>query len=143
MLAQIMAERGRGSGGDWMPVNVFEDGDAVVVEAALPKVRPEDVDLDCTDNVLTIQARSRLPHAARLEGPRPMQTGRGRMHPWQLTRTIPSAMNWMPQPEIRRRLEESQRRFEAGRREQFRSRKSDAAWASMSPASVELSRTEG
>jgi HSP20 family protein len=61
MLEQIMAERGRGSGGDWMPVNVFEDGDAVVVEAALPKVRPEDVDLDCTDNVLTIQARSRLP----------------------------------------------------------------------------------
>jgi HSP20 family protein len=61
MLEQIMAERRSGSGGDWMPVNVFEDGDAVVVEAALPRVRPEDVDLDCTDNVLTIQARSQLP----------------------------------------------------------------------------------
>jgi HSP20 family protein len=61
MLEQIMAERRSGSGGDWMPVNVFEDGDAVVVEAALPRVRPEDVDLDCADNVLTIQARSQLP----------------------------------------------------------------------------------
>jgi HSP20 family protein len=61
MLEQIMAERRSGSGGDWMPVNVFEDGDTVVVEAALPRVRPEDVDLDCTDNVLTIQARSQLP----------------------------------------------------------------------------------
>lgn len=56
-----MAERRRGTAGEWMPVNVFEDGDAVVVEAALPRVRPEDVDLDCTDNVLTIRGRAQVP----------------------------------------------------------------------------------
>jgi HSP20 family molecular chaperone IbpA len=39
MLEQVMAERRRG-GGEWMPVNVFEDGDAVVVEAALPRCGP-------------------------------------------------------------------------------------------------------
>jgi HSP20 family protein len=60
MLEQMLAER-RGGRSDWMPVNVFEESDAVVVEAAMPRVRPEDVDLDCTDNVLTIQARSQLP----------------------------------------------------------------------------------
>jgi HSP20 family protein len=60
MLEQMLAER-RGGSSDWMPVNVFEESDAVVVEAAMPRVRPEDVDLDCTDNVLTIQARSQLP----------------------------------------------------------------------------------
>lgn len=60
ILEQMLAER-RGGGSDWMPVNVFEESDAVVVEAAMPRVRPEDVDLDCTDNVLTIQARSQLP----------------------------------------------------------------------------------
>jgi HSP20 family protein len=61
MLEQMIAERRRGPEGDWMPVNVYEEGDAVVVEAAIPRVRPEDVDLDCTDNVLTIQASSKLP----------------------------------------------------------------------------------
>jgi HSP20 family molecular chaperone IbpA len=61
MLEQMMAERRRGTAGEWMPVNVFEDGDAVVVEAALPRVRPEDVDLDCTDNVLTIRGRAQVP----------------------------------------------------------------------------------
>jgi HSP20 family protein len=60
MLEQMMAERQRGGGG-WMPVNVFEDGDAVVVEAAMPRVRPEDVDLDYSDDVLTIRGRSRIP----------------------------------------------------------------------------------
>jgi len=60
MLEQVMAERRRG-GGEWMPVNVFEDGDAVVVEAALPGVRPEDLDLNCTDNVLTITGRAQVP----------------------------------------------------------------------------------
>jgi len=56
-----MAERRGIAAGDWMLVNVFEDGDAVVVEAALPRVRPEDVELDCTDNVLTIRGRAKVP----------------------------------------------------------------------------------
>jgi HSP20 family protein len=61
MLEQMMAERRRGPGGDWMPVNVFEEPDAVVVEAAMPWVRPEDVDLACAENVLTIRGRAQIP----------------------------------------------------------------------------------
>jgi HSP20 family protein len=60
MLERMMAERQSGGGG-WMPVNVFEEGDAVVVEAAMPRVRAEDVDLDYSDNVLTIRGRARIP----------------------------------------------------------------------------------
>jgi HSP20 family protein len=59
MLEQIMAERRAGR--DWMPVNVFEDGEAVVVEAAIPRVRPEDVSLSCSDNVLTIRGLAEIP----------------------------------------------------------------------------------
>ena len=55
----MIAERRRG--GEWMPINVFEEPDAVVVEASMPRVRPEDVTLDCSDNVLTIRGRTELP----------------------------------------------------------------------------------
>jgi HSP20 family protein len=61
MLEQMIAERRRG-GADWMPVNVFEEPDAVVVEASMPRVRAEDVDLDCTNNVLTIRGRAQIPN---------------------------------------------------------------------------------
>jgi HSP20 family protein len=60
MLEQMVAERRRG-GGDWMPVNVFEEPGAVIVEASMPRVRAEDVSLDCTDNVLTIRGRAQIP----------------------------------------------------------------------------------
>jgi HSP20 family protein len=43
-----------------MPVNIFEEPDAVVVEAEMPRVRPEDVDLGCSDNVLTIRGRAQI-----------------------------------------------------------------------------------
>ena len=55
-----MAERRRASGASWMPVNIFEEPEAVVVEAEMPRVRPEDVDLDCSDNVLTIRGRTQV-----------------------------------------------------------------------------------
>jgi HSP20 family protein len=61
MLEQMLAERRRGAGGEWMPVNVFEEEGAVVVEAAIPRVRPEDVELNCTNNVLTIRGRTQAP----------------------------------------------------------------------------------
>ncbi|HEY4026556.1 MAG TPA: Hsp20/alpha crystallin family protein [Candidatus Dormibacteraeota bacterium] len=58
-LEQLMNEpRPRASGPVPMPMNVYEDGDALVVEASLPGVRPEDVELSCVDGVLTIRARS-------------------------------------------------------------------------------------
>jgi HSP20 family protein len=43
-----------------MPMNVYEDGDVLVIEAVLPGVSPDDVELSCLDNVLTIRARSRV-----------------------------------------------------------------------------------
>ena len=60
-LEQLAAERRRPGAGSWMPVNVFEEGGAVVVTAAMPGVKPEDVEVHCTDNVLTIRGSSELP----------------------------------------------------------------------------------
>jgi HSP20 family protein len=43
-----------------MPLNVYEDGDALVVEACMPGVKPDEVELSCADHVLTIHGRSRV-----------------------------------------------------------------------------------
>lgn len=52
--------RQRSAGPAPMPMNVYEDVDALVVEASLPGVSPDDVELSCLDGVLTIRARSRV-----------------------------------------------------------------------------------
>ena len=39
-----------------MPINVYDDGSDLVIEALLPGIRPEDVELACADNLLTISA---------------------------------------------------------------------------------------
>ena len=60
-LEQLMGEsRQRSAGPVPMPMNVYEDGDALVVEASLPGVQPDDVELSCLDGVLTIRARSKV-----------------------------------------------------------------------------------
>lgn len=60
-LEQLMQEpRPRGAGPVPMPMNVYEDGDALVVEATLPGVTPDDVELSSQDGVLTIRARGRV-----------------------------------------------------------------------------------
>jgi HSP20 family protein len=60
-LEQLMNEpRPRNAGPVPMPMNVYEDGDALVVEASLPGVASDDVELSCLDGVLTIRARSRI-----------------------------------------------------------------------------------
>jgi HSP20 family protein len=41
-------------------MNVYEDGDALVVEASLPGVAPDDVELSCLGGVLTIRALARV-----------------------------------------------------------------------------------
>jgi HSP20 family protein len=61
MFERMLSERRRTGSGDWAPVNVFEEGDAVVVTAAMPGVRPEDVEVDCADNVLDIRGRVQVP----------------------------------------------------------------------------------
>jgi HSP20 family protein len=58
-LEQLLNEpRQRSAGPVPMPMNVYEDGEALVIETSLPGVAPEDVELSCVDNVLTIRARS-------------------------------------------------------------------------------------
>jgi HSP20 family protein len=49
------AERS-GEGVAWMPkVDVKRSGDDITVRAELPGIKPEDVDIELTDNVLTIK----------------------------------------------------------------------------------------
>ena len=43
-----------------MPVNVYQDADAMVVEAMIPGAGPDDVDVQCADGLLTIRARTRV-----------------------------------------------------------------------------------
>lgn len=46
----------RESPNSWnMPLDVFETGEAFVIEASLPGVKPEDIDISFSDNTLTIQ----------------------------------------------------------------------------------------
>lgn len=64
LLEQVLAERARHEGAaDQMPVNLYEEDRAIVVEAALPGVDEKSIDLSCADSVLTISARRDLaPH---------------------------------------------------------------------------------
>jgi len=39
-----------------MPINIWDDGDALVLEASLPGARPEEVEVSGADGVLTIRA---------------------------------------------------------------------------------------
>ncbi|MFZ0216918.1 MAG: Hsp20/alpha crystallin family protein [Candidatus Dormiibacterota bacterium] len=58
VMEQVLAEhRRRAASGEPMPINVFEEDGTVVVDAALPGVSEDLIDLSCTDNVLTIRAR--------------------------------------------------------------------------------------
>jgi HSP20 family protein len=50
----------RRTGSEPMPINVYEEDGTVVVEAALPGIAPDDVDVSCSDNVLTIRARAQV-----------------------------------------------------------------------------------
>ena len=53
--------RRRGDGrGEPMPVNVFEEKGAVVVQAVVPGVDPDDVEIQCGDSLLTIRAQSKV-----------------------------------------------------------------------------------
>ncbi|MCE2403884.1 MAG: Hsp20/alpha crystallin family protein [Dehalococcoidia bacterium] len=46
-------------------VDVYEEGDNLVVRATLPGVKPEDVDASIMDNTLTIEAKSALEEEAK------------------------------------------------------------------------------
>lgn len=60
-LLRESAHRRESPRGQPMPLNAYDEGSELVVEALLPGVRPEDVDLGCSDGVLTIAARLEVP----------------------------------------------------------------------------------
>jgi HSP20 family protein len=61
-LERLLNEGGQHTGSTSpMPVNAYEDGDAVVLEACMPGVRPDDVELSCVDNTLTIRGAATVP----------------------------------------------------------------------------------
>ena len=63
LFDQMLTEHRRWQGtgrGVPMPLNVHDDGKQVVVEAALPGVAPENVDLDCAEGLLTIRGRAEI-----------------------------------------------------------------------------------
>lgn len=53
--------RSAGGRGEPMPINVYEEGGEIVVEAALPGVLPSQVDVSFTDNVLSVRAQTEVP----------------------------------------------------------------------------------
>src|SRR5687768_13304455 len=50
---------GMGDGGDYLAVDMYQTDNDVVVKAALPGVKPEDVDITLTGDVLTIKGETK------------------------------------------------------------------------------------
>ena len=60
MLEQLAGAEHRRPGSGPMPINVYEEDGIFTVEAALPGVTPDDLEVSCSDNVLTIRARAEV-----------------------------------------------------------------------------------
>ena len=62
MFEDFRPVRAFGNGGQagdlYFPVDLFENGDDVVVKASLPGVKPEDIDISIHDQVLTLKANT-------------------------------------------------------------------------------------
>ncbi|MBF6600536.1 MAG: Hsp20/alpha crystallin family protein [Dehalococcoidia bacterium] len=57
-----------GNGGSMsFPIDVMESGDNVVVEASLPGMKPDDIDISVTGQVLTLKGESRQEHEHKAE----------------------------------------------------------------------------
>ena len=59
--AVVMPRGGNGDGQGWggPALNVYEDGDNLVVEAQLPGMKPEDLDINVEQGVLTISGQTK------------------------------------------------------------------------------------
>lgn len=58
-MVQAAGQAGQRSGrGEPMPINVHQTESDVIVEAALPGVRPDDIEISHSDSILTIRAHS-------------------------------------------------------------------------------------
>ena len=51
-----------GNGAGYFPLDVYETNDDVVVEASLPGVKPEDIDISVTGQLLTLKGESHEEH---------------------------------------------------------------------------------
>ena len=56
--AVVMPRNGDGQGWGGPALNVYEDGDTLVVEAQLPGLKPEDLDINVEQGVLTISGQT-------------------------------------------------------------------------------------
>ena len=56
--AVVMPRGGDGQGWSGPALNVYEDGDALIVEAQLPGLKPEDLDINVEQGVLTISGQT-------------------------------------------------------------------------------------
>lgn len=81
-----------GAGGEEavMPLDVYTTSDALVVEAALPGFKPEDVDISLLGDSLTINASSRQEQERDEDGYSYREIRRGNM---TRTLTLPSGLN--------------------------------------------------
>jgi HSP20 family protein len=72
-LAGMNGEDGRG-----MPLDIYATGDALVVEAALPGVKPEDVEVTLLGDTLTLTATSAAERTAEQGGYHVQEVRKGR-----------------------------------------------------------------
>ena len=56
--AVVMPRNGDGQGWGGPALNVYEDGDELIVEAQLPGMKPEDLDINVEQGVLTISGQT-------------------------------------------------------------------------------------
>jgi len=56
--AVVMPRNGDGQGWSGPALNVYEDGDNLIVEAQLPGLKPEDLDINVEQGVLTISGQT-------------------------------------------------------------------------------------
>lgn len=51
--------QGGQQGGMHVPLDVYEQGDTMIIKASMPGVKPEDVNITCEGNTITIEGESR------------------------------------------------------------------------------------
>lgn len=69
IFGRLGQQGGGGEGIAWMPkIDVKRSGDDVMVRAELPGLRPEDVDIELSDNVLTISGERKTEEQKENEG---------------------------------------------------------------------------
>jgi HSP20 family protein len=70
---------GRGETGMWSPaVDVIEEVDTIVLKAELPGMSPDEVEIECEDDLLTIKGERKFEEKSETEGHRRIERGYGR-----------------------------------------------------------------